>query len=248
MTTTTALQTPVEIDTAISAKLDEMAKAAQIVARRQATCLHMAGAKYYYRGRQRVTDMTEADCRAILTLNATTRNLSYGRTGADAIADLDAAQAAYAALAAENKTLQALYTGWSRFFVVTSSNGHIHSSMNCSTCRITTTFGWMPNLSGKTQAEAIAFFGPAAECLCSVCFPDAPVARMDGNLTAKQREDLLSGRTPTAKAAKTYCAGSGQSATVTRQGYAAGNWAECPVCKAHVGGQGSRVRKHEAKS
>ena len=242
------LTTPAEIDTAISAKLDEMAKAAHTVACKQTTCLHMAGARYYYRGRQRVTDMTEAECREILAANAEVRNLGAGKTGAEAIAQLDAAQAAYAALAAENKALQALYTGWSRFMVVTSSNGHIHSSMHCSTCRWTTTFGWMPHLSGKTQAEAIEFFGQAAECLCSVCFPDAPVARMDGNLTAKQRTALLAGETPATVATKVYGPGSGQAATVTRQGYAAGNWAECPVCHAHVGGQGSRVRKHEAKA
>jgi hypothetical protein len=61
---------------------------------------------------------------------------------------------------------------WSRFFLVTSSDGHIHSSMFCSTCRAGTEFGWLPELSGKTEAEAVKAHGPL---LCTVCYPSAPV-------------------------------------------------------------------------
>lgn len=61
---------------------------------------------------------------------------------------------------------------WSRFFLVTSSAGHIHSSMDCSTCRATTEFAWLPTVSGLTEVEAVAEHGPT---LCSVCFPSAPV-------------------------------------------------------------------------
>ena len=45
---------------------------------------------------------------------------------------------------AEEAKLQEAYTGWSRFFLVTSSTGHVHSSTSCSTCRPTTTYGWLP--------------------------------------------------------------------------------------------------------
>lgn len=69
--------------------------------------------------------------------------------------------------------LNAQYTGWSRFFLVQNNNGHIHSSLHCSTCHITTQFGWLPSVSGKTEADAVAEFG---EILCSVCYPSAPVA------------------------------------------------------------------------
>lgn len=62
------------------------------------------------------------------------------------------------------------YTGWSRFFLVTSSQGHIHSSMHCHTCYPTTAYGWLPELSGKTKGEAVDELGPA---LCSSCFPGA---------------------------------------------------------------------------
>jgi hypothetical protein len=84
---------------------------------------------------------------------------------------------------AEIEALEDLYTGWSRFFVVTSSSGHIHSSMHCSTCYHTTTYGWLPELSGKTEAEAVEAHGPA---LCSVCFPSAPVDMVGGKITKAQ--------------------------------------------------------------
>ncbi len=64
-------------------------------------------------------------------------------------------------------------TRWNRFFLVTSSaGGHIHASMDCSTCHLTTAYGWLPEVSGLTEADAVAAYGPR---LCTVCFPTAPV-------------------------------------------------------------------------
>ena len=79
------------------------------------------------------------------------------------------------------------YTGWSRFFVVTSSQGHIHSSMRCTSCYRTTTYGWLPELSGKTEAEAVAAHGPA---LCTVCFPSAPVEDTGYKITQTRAQEL----------------------------------------------------------
>ena len=61
---------------------------------------------------------------------------------------------------------------WSRFFPCTNTGGHIHSSLHCSTLHPTTQMAWMPSLSGKSEADAVAQLGPI---LCSVCFPSAPV-------------------------------------------------------------------------
>lgn len=72
---------------------------------------------------------------------------------------------------------------WSRFFLVRASNGHIHSSMDCTTCFTTTQFGWLPALSGLTEADAVADQG---EILCSICFPSAPVAWTSGTSRADQ--------------------------------------------------------------
>ena len=79
-----------------------------------------------------------------------------------------------AALVAEKKPLDAEFAAkpWSRFFLVQNHGGHIHSTMACSTCRPTTVFAWLPELSGLTERDAVEAYGPL---LCSVCFPSAPV-------------------------------------------------------------------------
>lgn len=71
----------------------------------------------------------------------------------------------------------AKYEGWSRFFIVNNAGGHIHWTMSCSTCYPTTDFGWLPNLSGLTEADAVEEWGGI---LCSVCFPSAPVEHTNG--------------------------------------------------------------------
>jgi hypothetical protein len=66
---------------------------------------------------------------------------------------------------------------WSRFYLVCNSNGHIHSSVNCSTCYDTTQYAWLTNLSGLTEADAVEAEG---EILCTICFPSAPVSWTNG--------------------------------------------------------------------
>jgi hypothetical protein len=67
------------------------------------------------------------------------------------------------------------YTGWQRFYLVTSSAGLVHSSMQCSTCnkgRKQTTFALVASFSGTPVKQVVEAVGPL---LCSVCWPDAPV-------------------------------------------------------------------------
>lgn len=108
----------------------------------------------------------------------------------DAAREHDALKADLYGLWTKANELEAEYQRrpWSRYFLVVSSPGHIHSSTRCQTCRITTAFGWMPEKSGQSQAEAIAGMGPYAESLCSVCFPDAPVAGKMKLTAAKARK------------------------------------------------------------
>lgn len=71
--------------------------------------------------------------------------------------------------------LNAEYTrrgGWTRAFLVANSNGHVHSSQNCSTTFISTRWSWLPTLSGKDEAEIVEAAGSDA---CTVCYPSAPV-------------------------------------------------------------------------
>lgn len=67
--------------------------------------------------------------------------------------------------------------GWSRAYLVT--DGHVHSSQNCSSCnngQFPTRFFWMIDYSGKSHTEIVEAAGERA---CTICYPDAPVARRD---------------------------------------------------------------------
>ena len=116
------------------------------------------------------------------------------------------------------------YGGWGRYFLVVSSDGHIHRSMSCSTCnkgRKSTEFALLPDLSDCGTATAVEALGAA---LCSVCFPDAPTdqveqARVPARLVGKLlsdgeavfRRELDAWRAKQAKTAAARCPGSGTS-------------------------------------
>ncbi|QFP94828.1 hypothetical protein SEA_MARSHAWN_42 [Mycobacterium phage Marshawn] len=100
------------------------------------------------------------------------RIVRYNREGyARAIAAYaPAVEAVRVADAAIDEHEAANYKGWQRFFLV--PDGHIHATRACSSLRITTKIGWLPELSGETEAEAVAAHGAM---LCTKCFPSAPV-------------------------------------------------------------------------
>ena len=81
-------------------------------------------------------------------------------------------------------------SGWSRAYLVT--DGHVHSSMHCSSCNrgeFPTRFFWMIDYSGKSHAEIIEAAGERA---CTICYPDAPVARRDkGEAVAVPKSVML---------------------------------------------------------
>lgn len=191
-------ETPRQIDTQLAENYNATLKAQAQLERFESSLKSTAGATYYYRGRQRVTDMTVEEARERVETELakhTGDDYGYARLGAPcspssstgnarrALEGIDAQEAELAELANARFALEARYTGWSRFFLVTSSTGHIHSSMHCSTCRPTTTYGWLPELSGQSEAQAVEAHGPA---LCSVCFPSAPVEWTGAKLTKAQ--------------------------------------------------------------
>lgn len=110
---------------------------------------------------------------------------------------------------------------WSRFFLVNNNGGHIHSSMDCSTCNKMgqlTSFGWLPELSGETEEQAVAAHGAI---LCTVCYPSAPVSWTNAHEVAAEAKKA------------TQCKGSGSYLNRDlkhRVGYVAGNWATCETC------------------
>lgn len=62
--------------------------------------------------------------------------------------------------------------GWTRAFLVQNANGHVHRSMHCSSCFVTTSFVWMTEYSGQDENGIVE---DAAERACTVCYPTAPV-------------------------------------------------------------------------
>lgn len=89
--------------------------------------------------------------------------------------DLAKVQDALAANRDEQAPLHAEYDargGWTRAFLVLNNNGHVHSSRSCSTTYPTTHWGWLPQVSGLSEAEIVAQAGADA---CTICYPSAPV-------------------------------------------------------------------------
>ena len=122
----------------------------------------------------------------------------------------------------------ALYEGWQRFFLVE----HIHGNQHCSSVRPTTKVGWLTSVSGLTEAEAVAEYGPR---LCTICFPTAPVEWTRGDAPAPDT-----------------CAGSGKGYNrekrTGREGAYYSPTGYCETCGEVVGlaSRGSfKVRKHK---
>jgi hypothetical protein len=150
---------------------------------------------------------------------------------------------AEAMIAVEEVNAEYAARPWPRFFLVTTSNGHVHRSTHCCTCnkgRAPTGFAIVPYLSGKDSAEAVAELGPA---LCSVCYPEAPVeSREQVTISASVALALLEHGCDAFKAAreKAAAAAAKRSARRCDGTGAAGN--VCPCCGYRS--SGSKVRPH----
>jgi hypothetical protein len=191
--------TPREIDTELAELFNRHYAAEDRLASFNHSILQTAGAEFYYRGRRRVTDLRLDEAIERLETELAKHDdddYGYGRLSAPCSGSSSTGNARRALegrlekiaelerLDAEIAELEELYTGWSRFFLVTSSPGHVHRSTHCSTCRPTTRFGWLPELSGKSDEVAVDELGPT---LCTVCYPDAPVEWTEGKkITAAQ--------------------------------------------------------------
>lgn len=204
------LTTPVEIDTALAATYEALAKIDRDLSFAAHRALNLADAKFYYRGKSRVTDMTLREAEGILAEKVEAGGFR-AHDSAEALAKLAELRTAREAVIVEMEKLNDLYTGWSRFFLVTSSaGGHIHSSMDCSTCRISTEYGWLPTLSGLTEEAAVAAHGAI---LCTVCYPSAPVEWTGGisntEQAAKDERAAAKAQRDADKAAKAITAADG---------------------------------------
>lgn len=231
--------TPTEIDTVL----------ADIYSRRGAAYMLLESAKRgIYRGlgnritgTRRAIILTKEDVETYRARVAEDKYLD-SRQG-NPLQSFDKANADLEALKAEEAPLNAEYLRrpWSRFFIV--QGGHIHSSMHCSTCNKNgkaTQFGWLPELSGQTEAEAVAANGAL---LCTTCWPTAPTAWT--NFYDQEA----------ARKAAEYCSGSGTKDWKdgkVRTGFYSGNGGYCSHCGGWAGTTSktnSAIRKHKpAKS
>lgn len=156
---------------------------------------------------------------------------SYSRTFGDQLDKLAGIEAELAANLAEQAPLDAEYASrpWSRFLIV--AGGHIHSSRHCSTCnkgQYLTEFGWMPEMSGMDEAEALVALAEKSFILCTVCFPNAPV-----------QPEVVDSK---------HCAGSGLAPITGTVRGGMSKYGDCTVCTDRpliVGG--GVTRKHKAK-
>jgi hypothetical protein len=65
---------------------------------------------------------------------------------------------------------------WTRAFLVINNNGHVHSSLDCSTCFPTTRYQWLIQYSNDDEATIVDDAGQDA---CTICYPSAPAETLN---------------------------------------------------------------------
>ena len=136
---------------------------------------HIGERGEYYRGRREWTLSPEEVLeRAKAKVEA--KEFRWQDTEA-ALGRYDGYVAEVAEVEAKIAPMKAIYKAnpWNRAFLATSTNGHVHSSMSCSTCNKmgkATEFEWRPEYSGAGEDEIVESAGYRA---CTACFNTAPV-------------------------------------------------------------------------
>lgn len=174
--TTLTRSTIIDIDTQLAEIWRQQNRAADRIAQAEDGIRYTAGQKRDYRTHAWSGSLIEAQS-TVEALAAVTENVTYRTHEAQRALDaVEEAETLYRLARAAAEPLEATYAEyrWSRFFIVNNTNGHVHSSMHCTTCFVTTAFGWLPELSGGTEEEMVEQFGETA---CTVCFPSAPTMK-----------------------------------------------------------------------
>lgn len=167
----TTAPNPVEHDRQYVERMLDLAVARQTLAFK-ATAVHRAAGDDYrqYDGPRTPARWGTSDAEAL-------------RIAADGVAadeyreQADVVNAIIAAIAAMERIYDE--APWARFWLV--PGGHLHSSMDCSTCNHDgnqTSFTLCADLSGATEEAAVEEYGST---LCTVCYPTAPVDWTDGS-------------------------------------------------------------------
>ena len=171
-------QTPVDIDTKLADLYTERARAAASVDNAVKGILTVVQPNHWSRNVQTMTNKEALDeanlqiedpataSHVVSSLNGYLARVHSGNEKVDMVdAEIDS-------LDTEFKRRG----GWTRAFLVSNVNGHVHRSMNCSTCYDTTQYVWMTDYSGGTE-EAVVEDG--GDRICTVCYPSAPVESLN---------------------------------------------------------------------
>lgn len=169
----------------------------------------------------------------------------------NAVAKVAELQAQMPAIEAEAAPFEAEFTrrgGWTRAFLCTANDGHVHKDRACSTTRLTTKFMWLIDFAGKDEEEVVA----AAGCIaCTVCFPSAPVSVLAQATTIFASPEAKAKAEKKAAAEASKCKGSltfNYDRSTARLGYCAGNAATCDDCGQRITVTSSyALRTHQAK-
>lgn len=167
-----AEQTPVEIDTALYALYNEDFEIRLTLTQYTQAAHQQAGDKYdYYR---KAWGLSNGEAWDRVEVTARDDQTYVGQNAQRLLDNREAKRREQTANQDAQAPLHAEYRRrpWTRAFLVT--DGHVHSSMECSTCFPTTRFTWLVDLSGKSEAEIVDLAGERA---CTVCYPSAPTLR-----------------------------------------------------------------------
>lgn len=148
-----AALTPVEVDEILAANYNQQARHDAIVSSQQRTISHLLKG-------------TQGDESALPAYGQTqlARARQRAESALDEITHLRSAAAPYEAQFNESR--------WTRAFLVTNTNGHVHRSTGCRTCTARTSFSWLTQLSGMEESQIVEMAGERA---CTSCYPTAPV-------------------------------------------------------------------------
>lgn len=167
--------TPVEIDTVLARIMGDQDSISARIGTAIDALHYAANDKKVGSWGRREWEMATDEARAKVEEYAKSETPWVASKAQQALDNLDNLRKQAQALREEAAPLNAEFRrrgGWTRAFLSTSSNGHIHSSRNCSTCYSTTQYFWFVDLSGHDEAEIVAKAGSDA---CTVCYPTAPV-------------------------------------------------------------------------
>lgn len=170
--------TPMEFDVELSALMAK-ADAAESRLQRAVDEVHRAvGDRTDQFGRWRTRERDAiAAARQLADVDLEADENWEGRVAARALAKHAEAEDVMAALRQEHQVRDKEFSrrgGWPRAFLASSSDGHVHSTTQCSTCNkgaAPTSFQWMTDYSGQGENQIVEAAGWRA---CTVCYPTAP--------------------------------------------------------------------------